>query len=48
MLIADSGGTILNTMDVTAGQFYPVPIKFKDYLAVTVGGTLDVTLFHAA
>ena len=39
-------GTIVNTMSVVAGTFYPMPCKYKGALVITVTGTLDATLFY--
>lgn len=39
-------GTIVNTMSVAAGTFYRIPCRFKGALVITVGGTLDATLFY--
>lgn len=44
--VADGDGTICNTMSVTAGTFYRMPCKFKGGLTVTVGGTVDATIFY--
>ena len=44
--VADPQGTIVNTMSVTAGQFYPMPCDFRGGLTITVGGTLDATVFY--
>jgi hypothetical protein len=44
--VADTYGTICNTTSVTAGQFYPMPCKWRGTLTITVGGTLDATVFY--
>jgi hypothetical protein len=44
--LATASRTIVNTMSVTAGQFYPVPCRYHGALVITVGGTLDATLFY--
>lgn len=44
--VADAAGTIQNTTSVTAGQFYPMPCDFRGGLTITVGGTLDATVFY--
>lgn len=44
--VEDGVGTICNTMSVTAGVYYPMPCRYKGLLTVTVGGTLDATLFY--
>jgi len=43
---ADVDGTIVNTMSVAAGTFYRIPCRFRGGLTVTVGGTLDATIFY--
>lgn len=43
--VADSKGTICNTMTAVAGQFYPMPCKWFGELTITVSGTLDATAF---
>lgn len=44
--VADGKGTICNTMSVAAATYYPMPCDFVGGLTVTVGGTLDATLFY--
>jgi len=44
--VADAAGTIVNTMSVTAGQYYPMPFEFRGGLTITVTGTLDATLSY--
>ena len=44
--VSDGDGTICNTMSVTAGGFYRMPCKFKNTLTVTIGGTVDATIFY--
>ena len=44
--VADGKGTICNTMNVSEGVFYPMPCKYLGGLTITVGGTLDATLFY--
>lgn len=44
--VADAVGTIVDTMSVVAGQFYPMPCDFATSLTITVGGTLSATLFY--
>jgi len=43
---ADADGTIVNTMAVVAGAFYRIPCLFRGGLVVTVGGTVDATIFY--
>ena len=43
---ADPDGTIVNTMSVAAGTFYRIPCRFKGGLTITVGGTVDATVFY--
>jgi hypothetical protein len=45
--VADDAGTIQNTTSVAAGQFYPMPVRFVGTLTITVGGTLDATVFYS-
>lgn len=42
---ADSVGTIVNTFSATAATFYPIPSDFNGTLTITVGGTIDATVF---
>ncbi len=44
--VADGKGTICNTMSVAAATYYPMPADFVGGLTITVGGTLDATLFY--
>jgi hypothetical protein len=44
--VADGDGTICNTMSVAGGTFYRMPCRFRGTLTVTVGGTLDATIFY--
>lgn len=47
MKIVDAkGNIIINTMAMTAGQFVRLPCKYIGPLVITVGGTLDATLFY--
>jgi hypothetical protein len=43
---AGSGAVIVNTFTPFAATFYPIPACFSNGLFVTVGGTLDCTLFY--
>lgn len=44
--LADSGGTIANTFTPVSGTFYPLPCQLSGTLTVTIGGTLDCTVFY--
>lgn len=44
--LATASRTIVNTMTVVAGQFYPIPCRFQGALVITVVGTVDATLFY--
>lgn len=44
--VADGKGTIVNTMSVAAATWYPMPSDYLGGLTITVGGTLDATLFY--
>lgn len=44
--VADGKGTICNTMSVAAGTYYQMPADYVGGLTITVGGTLDATLFY--
>jgi hypothetical protein len=44
--VADTAGTIANTFTPTAATFYPLPCRFTGTLTVTIGGTVDATIFH--
>ena len=44
--LTDTAGTICNTMTVVTGGWYPMPCTSLGTLAITVGGTLDATLFY--
>lgn len=43
--VNDSNGIIANTFTPIAGQFYPLPTTFRGSLVVTIGGTVDCTVF---
>ncbi len=45
--VADTKGNIANTFTPTAGVFYPMPCQFIGALTVTIGGTVDATIFHS-
>lgn len=46
LTVADTKGTICNAMPVAAAGFYRMPCKFVGGLTITVGGTLDATVFY--
>lgn len=41
------GATVVNTMSVAAATYYKIPVKLKGDVTITVGGTLDATLFYS-
>ncbi len=43
--VADGTTTIVNTFTPAGGTFYPIPANFGTSLIVTVGGTVDCTVF---
>lgn len=44
--VADGKGTIANTFTPLAGSYYPMPCGFIGTLTVTIGGTVDATVFY--
>lgn len=42
---ADTTGTLVNTFSATAATFYQLPTAWVGTLTITVGGTLDATVF---
>lgn len=44
--VEDGIGTICDTMSVSAGVFYPMPCRYTGLMTLTVGGTLNATLFY--
>lgn len=44
--VADTLGTIANTFTPAAGTFYPFPCQLGGTLTVTIGGTVDATIFY--
>lgn len=44
--LADSSGNIANTFTPAAGTFYPLPCAIIGTLTVTIGGTVDCTVFY--
>lgn len=43
--VQDNATTMVNTFTPTAGQFYQIPGRFDTSLVVTIGGTVDCTVF---
>lgn len=43
---AASGNVLVNTFTPVAGTFYPIPGYFITGLFVTIGGTVDCTVFY--
>lgn len=43
--VADTVGNIANTFIPSQGTFYPMPCDFSGTLTITVGGTVDATVF---
>ena len=43
--VSDGSGTMVNTFTPVAATFYPLPGRFNTSLVVTVGGTVDCTVF---
>lgn len=43
--VADSAGTIVNTFTPAAATWYRIPAEWLGTLTVTVGGTVDCTVF---
>ena len=37
---------LVNTFSVAAATFYRIPARFKNGLFVTIGGTVDCTVFY--
>lgn len=46
--VADASGTIVNTFTPTAGAYYRMPCRTIGTVTVTIGGTVDATIFYAA
>ncbi len=44
--VADTAGTIANTFTPTAGLYYPLPCETIGTITVTIGGTVDATVFY--
>ena len=45
--VEDQAGTIANTFTPLAGSYYPLPCDILGILTVTIGGTVDATVFYA-
>ena len=43
--VQDGSATIVNTFTPVAGIFYPIPARFATSLVVTIGATVDCTVF---
>lgn len=46
--VADTAGTIANTFTPIAGTFYPLPCTLSGAWTVTIGGTVDLTVFWSS
>lgn len=46
--VQDGAGTLVNTFTPVAATFYPMPGRFNNSLVVTIGATLDCTVFWSA
>lgn len=45
--VADSKGTIINTMTPTVGAYYKIPCRTVGTVTITISGTVDATVFYA-
>lgn len=43
--VSDGAGTMVNTFTPVGATFYPLPGRFNTSLVVTIGGTVDCTVF---
>lgn len=43
--VADARGTVVNTFTPAGATWYRIPVKCRGTLTVTIGGTVDCTLF---
>ena len=43
--VSDGATTIVNTFTPVAATFYQIPARFNTSLVVTIGGTVDCTVF---
>ena len=48
LTVADSLDIIANTFTPAAGQFYILPCQINGTLTVTIGGTVDATIFYGS
>lgn len=44
--IQNGSSTVVNTFSVEPAVFYPIPAECNDTVTITVGGTLDATVFY--
>jgi hypothetical protein len=44
--VEDTAGTIVNTFTPAAATFYRIPCRTIGTLTVTIGGTVDCTVFY--
>lgn len=44
--VADTAGTIVNTFTPVAATFYRIPCESSGTLTITIGATVDMTLFY--
>jgi hypothetical protein len=47
LAVSDGASAMVGTFSPVAGTFYPLPGRFNTSLVVTVGGTLNATVFWA-
>ena len=45
--VSDGSTTVVNTFSASAGTFYPMPFQATTSLVITIGGTLDGTIFFS-
>jgi hypothetical protein len=43
--VSDGAGTVVNTFTPAGATFYTIPANFSTSLVVTIGGTVDCTVF---
>ncbi len=43
--VSDGASTIVNTFTPAGATFYTIPARFSTSLVVTIGGTVDCTVF---
>jgi hypothetical protein len=43
--VSDGAGTLVNTFTPAGATFYQIPARFTTSLVVTIGGTVDCTVF---